>query len=89
MSNGGTLAADIIKVAHHGSRTSSIQQFIDSVAAKYAVISVGKHSPFGHPHPEVLERWKASGASVMTTGERGTISISTDGRDVEIKTFMP
>jgi competence protein ComEC len=87
VSSGGTLAADLIKVAHHGSRTSSTQSFIDAVGAKYAVISVGSSSRFGHPHAEVVDRWTASGAKVMTTGERGTVSISTDGRDLEIKTY--
>ncbi|MEP6787756.1 MAG: ComEC/Rec2 family competence protein, partial [Acidobacteriota bacterium] len=55
---GGTLKADLIKVPHHGSRTSSTQELIDAVGAKYAVISVGRTSPFGHPHPEVVERLK-------------------------------
>lgn len=89
INNGGTLLADLIKVAHHGSRTSSTQSFIDAVGAKYAVISVGRSSPFGHPHPEVVERWKGSGANVMTTGERGTISVSTDGKDLVIDRFLP
>ena len=89
VTGGGTLSADLIKVAHHGSRTSSTQEFIDAVGAKYAVVSVGRSSPFGHPHPEVIERWKASGATVMTTGERGTISVSTDGRDLQVNTFVP
>lgn len=88
--NGGTmLSADLIKVPHHGSRTSSTQPFIDAVGAKYPVISVGRTSPFGHPHPEVVERWKTSDAVVMTTGERGMISVSTDGKDLEIRTFIP
>ncbi len=89
INNGGTLLADLIKVAHHGSRTSSTQNFIDAVGAKYAVISVGRSSPFGHPHSEVVERWKGSGANVMTTGERGTISVSTDGKDLVIDRFLP
>ena len=88
LNNGGTLAADLIKVPHHGSRTSSTQGFIDATQAKYAVISVGRSSPFGHPHLEVVERWKASGATVITTGERGTISVSTDGRDLMIDQFL-
>ena len=87
VNGGGTLQADVVKVAHHGSRTSSTQEFIDSIQAKYAVISVGRSSPFGHPHPEVVERWKAAGANVMTTGERGTVSFSTDGRDLELTRF--
>ncbi len=89
LNNGGTLAADLIKVAHHGSRTSSTQEFINAVGAKYAVISVGRSSSFGHPHLEVVERWKASRANVLTTGENGTISVSTDGKDLEIVTFLP
>ncbi|MBK8466584.1 MAG: ComEC/Rec2 family competence protein [Chloracidobacterium sp.] len=88
LNNGGTLTADMIKVAHHGSRTSSTQEFVDAVGATFAVISVGRNSPFGHPHPEVADRWRESGATVMTTGERGTISVSTDGRDLEITSFV-
>ncbi len=87
--NGGDiLNVDLIKVPHHGSRTSSTQPFIDATQAKYAVISVGRYSSFGHPHPEVVERWKNFGARVMTTGERGTISVSTDGRDLAITRFI-
>lgn len=88
LNGGGTLRSDVVKVAHHGSRTSSTQEFVDAAGAKYAVISVGRTSPFGHPHPEVVERWTASGAEVMTTGERGMISVSTDGRDLEVETFI-
>ena len=87
--SGTMLAVDLVKAAHHGSRTSSTQEFIDAAGAKYAVISVGRSSPFGHPHPEVVERWTASGAKVMTTGEKGTISVSTDGSDLDITTFLP
>lgn len=82
------LRADVIKVAHHGSRTSSTQEFINAVQTNIAVIPVGKDSPFGHPHEEVLERWKNSGARILTTGERGTISISTDGKELRVETFM-
>jgi competence protein ComEC len=83
------LRSDVVKVAHHGSRTSSTQEFIDAARASIAVIPVGKESPFGHPHAEVLTRWKNSGARILTTGERGTISISTDGRDLQVATFLP
>ncbi|MGI8786326.1 MAG: ComEC/Rec2 family competence protein [Pyrinomonadaceae bacterium] len=79
---------DVIKVAHHGSRTSSTQEFINASKAKLAIISVGRESPFGHPHAEVVERWKNASAKVLTTGENGTISVSTDGRDLQLKTFI-
>ena len=83
------LRADVVKVAHHGSRTSSTQKFIEAARAEIAVIPVGNSSPFGHPHREVLERWKNSGARILTTGERGTVSISTGGRDLLVETFLP
>ncbi|MBK7393928.1 MAG: ComEC/Rec2 family competence protein [Chloracidobacterium sp.] len=89
LNSGGTFNADLIKVPHHGSRTSSTVPFVDAVKAKYAIVSVGRNSPFGHPHPEVIERWNAAGATVKTTGEKGMISVSTDGKDIEIKTFLP
>jgi competence protein ComEC len=82
------LRADVIKVAHHGSRTSSTQGFVDASHARVAVISVGRTSVFGHPHKEVVERWRASGAQVMTTGEKGTISVMTDGRSLAVSTFV-
>lgn len=81
------LQADVVKVAHHGSRTSSVQEFISASKAKLAVVSVGRESAYGHPHEEVIERWKNSGAKVLTTGENGTISVSTDGQDLELKVF--
>jgi competence protein ComEC len=53
-----------------------------------AVISVGRTSIFGHPHKEVVERWRNSGARVLTTGERGTITVVTDGRTMNLGTFI-
>jgi competence protein ComEC len=83
------LRSEVVKVAHHGSRTSSTQPFIDSTRASLAVISVGRTSIFGHPHKEVAERWRASGATVRTTGEKGTISLATDGKQLAVSTFLP
>jgi competence protein ComEC len=87
--SGNDLRSDVVKVAHHGSRTSSIQPFIDATRPSIAVISVGRMSIFGHPHKEVVERWRASGARVMTTGEKGTISVVTDGTELKVSTFVP
>lgn len=82
------LRCDVLKVAHHGSRTSSNAAFIVATRPTYAVIPVGLDSIFGHPHKEVLERWHASGAEVLTTGQRGTITVSTDGSDLRLQTFV-
>jgi len=88
LTEGIDLRSDIVKVAHHGSRTSSIPAFVNATRASLAVISVGRSSMFGHPHQEVVERWRASGAQVMTTGEKGTISVVTDGRGLSVSTFV-
>ncbi|MBX7174313.1 MAG: ComEC/Rec2 family competence protein [Pyrinomonadaceae bacterium] len=83
-----SLKANVVKAGHHGSRTSSTQNFIAATKAKLTIISVGKESPFGHPHEEVVERWKNSGAKVMTTGENGTISIISDGKSLRIENYL-
>jgi competence protein ComEC len=81
------LQADVVKVAHHGSRTSSTQDFIQAAKARLAIIPVGIESPYGHPHAEVVERWKNANVTILTTGENGTISVSTDGQDLQLKTY--
>lgn len=86
--SGSLLRSDVVKAGHHGSRTSSVAGFVARTAPAYVVVSVGRESPFGHPHAEVLERWEAVGARVLRTGERGTVSISTDGRELRIGTFL-
>jgi len=72
--------ADILKVAHHGSKTSTQDVFLDRVAPTFAMISAGFRNPFGHPHPTVLERLQARGVQVLRTDLEGTVSVSTDGQ---------
>jgi competence protein ComEC len=86
---GYDLRTDILKVAHHGSRTSSTERFVAATRPALAVISVGRTSMFGHPHKEVVDRWRASGAQVMTTGEKGMISVVTNGNELTVKRFLP
>jgi len=75
-------------VAHHGSKTSSTEAFVRAVHPRFAVISVGQTSPFGHPNREVVDRWKSAGAEVLTTGNSGTITVTTNGRDLQLATFV-
>ncbi len=82
-----SLKAGVVKVPHHGSRTSSTADFVKRVDSRIAIISVGRRSRFGHPDPKVVERWRTKGAEVITTGEKGTISITTDGSGIEIHRF--
>lgn len=85
---GFNLRSDLVKVAHHGSRTSSTPGFVNATQPALAIISVGRTSVFGHPHPEVVERWRAVGSEVLTTGQHGTITVSTDGHDLKLETFV-
>ncbi|MBX3283033.1 MAG: ComEC/Rec2 family competence protein [Acidobacteria bacterium] len=88
LASGTQLNSDVIKVAHHGSRTSSTADFIAATKAAWAVISVGRHSQFGHPHQEVVSAWEDSGAAVLTTGGYGMITIQTDGREMAVSSFI-
>jgi competence protein ComEC len=83
------LRSEVVKAPHHGSRTSSTRGLVEAVNAQHVVISVGRRSMFGHPHPEVVERWRVGGAAVITTGERGMVTVSTDGSDLQVNTFVP
>jgi competence protein ComEC len=81
------LKVDLVKVPHHGSKTSSTGGFVDATGPSLAIISVGQKSMFGHPHKEVVERWLASGAEVLTTGKCGMISVVTDGKEMTVTRF--
>lgn len=80
--------ADVVKVAHHGSKTSSTAPLVAAAQPRFAVISVGQTSIFGHPNKEVVERWRTSGAQVLTTGQSGTITVTTDGQNLNLETFV-
>ena len=79
LSNGIELSADVYKVAHHGSRSASTQEFLNAVRPKYAVISCGEGNSYGHPHAEVLNRLRSMGVEVFRTDEQGSIIASSDG----------
>jgi competence protein ComEC len=82
------LRADVLKVAHHGSKTSSTIEFLDRVRPQHAVISVASPSPFGHPHAEAIARLQTTGARLWRTSHCGAITISTDGDDLRVETFV-
>jgi competence protein ComEC len=75
-------------LSYKTTQTSSTENFVAATRPRFAVISVGLSSIFGHPHGETVERWRASGAQILTTGQRGTITISTDGHDLRVETFI-
>ncbi len=86
VASGLPLAATVLKSPHHGSQTSSTEAFLEAVEPQVVVISVGKENDFGHPSPEVIERYAAYGLPVLRTDERGTIEIITDGERLWVET---
>jgi competence protein ComEC len=70
---------NLLKVAHHGSSTSSISELINAIRPQFAVISVGQFNRYGHPRPEVLERLRAAGACTFRTDFNGAVSFYLDG----------
>jgi competence protein ComEC len=77
----------VLKVAHHGSRTSSSDELLSAWRPQFALISAGRGNTFGHPAPEVLRRLEAIGAQVYRTDRDGQITLDTDGHDVRVETF--
>jgi len=79
---GRDLRADILKVGHHGSATSTTGALLDVAGPRIALVSVGAGNRYGHPSPDVLEALTAHGAHVLRTDDGGTIVVSVDGSDV-------
>ncbi|MEO8129615.1 MAG: ComEC/Rec2 family competence protein [Bryobacteraceae bacterium] len=75
---------DVLKVAHHGSRSSSIEPFIEKSHPTFALISVGEGNSYHHPTPEVLERLNQAHAQIFRTDQSGLVSIRSDGKKLEV-----
>ena len=84
----GELAADFLKVPHHGSKTSTTQSFFDAVHPQFVAISVGESNTFGHPSPEVIDRIATEGARIFRTDRNGAITALTDGTSLEVHSFL-
>jgi competence protein ComEC len=84
---GAVRPADVLKVAHHGSRTSSTEEFLDAVHPGFAVISAGFENSYGHPHPMIVDRLSEHHATILRTDRDGLITIRTDGKRLYVETF--
>jgi competence protein ComEC len=83
------LASAVLKVPHHGSRTSSTPAFVAAVAPRVAVISVGADNRYRLPAPEVEARYRAHGACVLRTDRCGAVTVELDGRRLRVRTWRP
>ena len=88
LANGTNVASTVLKVGHHGSRTSSSQEFLTAVNPGWAVISCGYNNSFGHPHKEILNRLTScTKAEILRTDQQGAIVFRTDGKSMKVESF--
>ena len=80
------VSADIIKLGHHGSSTSSSQEFLEAVSPSAAVISCGAGNSYGHPHEETLRTLDLLGIETYRTDQDSTVTVTTDGTTYQIET---
>ena len=78
----------VVKIPHHGSLTSSSPDFVAALHPQVAIVSAGRSNHFGHPVPEVLDRYRAAGAEVYRTDQDGAVTVTTDGHSLNVHTFV-
>lgn len=81
--------SDILKIGHHGSKSSTSEEFLDQVSPSFAIISVGESNSFGHPSPDVLKFLEKRGINILRTDFSGAISFKIKGNNVKIHTTIP
>lgn len=89
IASGADLSADVYLAGHHGSDTASSQAFMDAVSPSYAVISCGEGNSYGHPHAEVLNRFRSMGIQVFRTDEQGSVIAESDGTGITWTVHLP
>ena len=85
LEKGFDIGADVLKVAHHGSTSSTTPAFLEAVSPRFAVISCGKNNDYGHPHKEILSLLQDEGIEYRRTDLSGTVTVYSDGKDVFVK----
>jgi len=84
----GDLSSQLLKVAHHGSRMGTSNGFLDRIKPRWAVVSAGRHNPFGHPSRDTLTRLIHHGALPIQTSNEGAITFETDGIHYRINSYV-
>jgi competence protein ComEC len=85
--SGFSLKADVLRIGHHGGRNATTEDFLRRVSPKWTVISAGENNRFGHPAPETIARLRQAGCVVLRTDLHGAITLTTDGRKIDVHTF--
>jgi competence protein ComEC len=88
LASGLDIQANVLKIGHHGSKTSTTQPFLDAVAPSISIISDGFENSFGHPHRDVLARLAGRGSAVLRTDLDGLVTVRTDGRRLTMDTML-
>jgi beta-lactamase superfamily II metal-dependent hydrolase len=83
-----SLQSDVLRVGHHGSKNSTIPDFLTAVQPRLAVISSGEGNSYGHPSPQLIERLEAAGVPTLRTDTNGAIHILIDGNNLEVSCFV-
>ncbi len=81
------LAATVLVVPHHGSKTSSTPQFVEAVRPRYAVFTAGYRNRFGHPKPEVMERYRTVGSELLRSDDDGAILVNMDAERISVERY--
>jgi competence protein ComEC len=88
VSTGVVGRVDVLKVPHHGSRTSSGPEILELLRPTFGVISAGRYNSYRHPHPEVLERFESASTRILRTDQYGAITFESDGRRIFLDTHV-
>ena len=88
LASGRAISSTVLKIAHHGAKTSSSIGFLQAVAPEYAVISVGANNRFGHPHGDTIKRLLLQNSKIYRTDQQGAIVFKTDGKILTVDTFI-
>ncbi len=84
--NNADVDADVLKLGHHGSNTSTGEAFLNAVSPKIGIITVGEGNSYGHPSPEIISLLVKKGIEIYRTDEVGTIIVSSNGKDIDVET---
>lgn len=82
------IESTVLKIPHHGSRTSSSVPFIDTVKPRYGVVSLSEGNHFGFPHPGILEKYERRDVQLFRTDRNGAVTFESDGKKIEVKRYL-